>query len=161
MKNEKGITYDPVKKEYKVEINKEVVNQHSVLPNYPAVIISLSNNEFIKVKPDYIGQEPNSYSEEVFENLKCSDLWIEPRDPEIGIPPYGKGKLKVVNEKWGKINSSITKKYSVDLNGLRRSEIKKGTVFLFKKNSGALYKVRIDAFNKEKEEMSLTYKLID
>ncbi|WP_163408294.1 hypothetical protein [Flavobacterium ajazii] len=156
-KEDTPIKFDEKSKEYKVIINKEVLKKYSFNSDYPAVTLSLRQNTFIYS----LNNSPYEKAENFNQESKNADLWIEPRDPEINSFPEETSQLKLVNQKWEFNYLKNIKDFTLSEYAIERKNIKTGTIFLIKMTEGKIFKVRIDSFNIEKEEISLTYKLLE
>jgi hypothetical protein len=66
-----------------------------------------------------------------------------------------------VNENYKKIDIKYIKNIRFKEQDLNKKEIKTNAVFVFQTSKKTIYKLHIDNFNKDKEEMILTYKLIE
>jgi hypothetical protein len=144
-----AFSYDKIEKEYTVKISK------SIFGDYPAILLNLRENKIFKIYPNLQNEHPAT----------DADLWIEPRDPEISCLESNdksqKSYLLNVNENYKKINIKYIKNISFKEEDLNKKEIKTNAVFIFKTIKKTIYKLRIDNFSKDKEEMILTYKLIE
>lgn len=156
-KEDTPIKFDKKSKEYKVTINKEVLKKYSFNLDYPAVTLSLRQNAFIYS----LNNSPYEKAENFNQESKNADLWIEPKDPEIHSFPDETSQLKLVNQKWNFNYLENIKDFTFNEYSIQRKNIKTGIIFLIKTTEGKIFKVRIDSFNIDKEEISLTYKLLE
>lgn len=133
------------------------INKQSFGNSYPAVLLDFKTNTITKLDKDF--KEEDIAGD--------ADMWIEPRDPEInclernedsklkGVTPH----IVITATAYDKLDDKHMPQL-IDKNGLQRSEIKAGTVFLLQASNNAVYKVRIDRADKDAETIVLTYKLL-
>ena len=123
------------------------------LKGYPAALVSLDEHRITMVP---------ATREELQKLEIVADLWIEPRDPELGgLPEKFEGtthkgqdtKVAVVTgvtfDELSRVPDGVSWKQ-----GLARKEIRQGTVFLVQSSTGKLYKVRLDTVSRDKKETS-------
>lgn len=153
-----GIYFNAATKEYTVVVNKETMKKHPISASYPAVVLSLRYHKFM----DMNVTSRNIEAPENREQLKMeADLWIEPRDPEIAILPEDSSRLKVTGLKWELCDRKHLGDIVFDEESIVGSKITPGTVFLLKKDVHTLFKIIIDKCNKQNEEITLRYRLVE
>jgi hypothetical protein len=164
-KNEgNSFSFDSTSKEYKIAINKETIKKNPISPNYPAVGVSLTNHSFFQVKDTIFKGKYGIFFNKSPEFFSDKELYLEPRECEIGLfcnDTYSKLMIVGVGN-WENYTAESIKKIHLEYEmNIGDNNIKEGLIFIVRNNKGLLFKVRIDSFNKEKEEISLTYKLLE
>ena len=156
-KSDRVFFYNINTKEYSVKIDKQTIKKNSINLDYPALALNLRKNNFFKISKT----AKENFSEE--DLVLDAVLWIEPGDPEICKISLGENKgkralLKVVFENWNFDFLKNINQLIFEDDGIEKKYIKAKTIFLVKASDDLFFKVRIDKFDKLKEELILTYK---
>ncbi|MFH1720353.1 MAG: DKNYY domain-containing protein [Patescibacteria group bacterium] len=112
-----------------------------------AMMLDLATGELTQVTDDMTEFDVlNTYS---------SHFFIQPGDPELGIP---QGSVTIVQEEFSEIDNSLLKDFIfTDSERLSRDDIKEGTVFVVKTEYGDVYKMKIMDFFEDTYEIVLDY----